>query len=88
MPSKQEIIIGNERSFKFDRVFKESSAQEEVYDECIKDLVVGCFEGYNAAVLAYGQTGSGKTYTMGTNTAAMEMAEEGILPRVIRDVFS
>jgi len=36
---------------------------------------MGCFEGYNAAVLAYGQTGSkiiailgGKTYTMGTNT--------------------
>ena len=56
--SKQEVIIGGDRSFKFDRVFGESSRQEEVYEECVRDLVVGCFEGYNAAVLAYGQTGS------------------------------
>lgn len=60
--SKQEIIIGNERSFKFDRVFKETSTQDEVYDECVRDLVIGCFEGYNAAVLAYGQTGSNNDF--------------------------
>lgn len=37
----------------------------------MKELVIGCFEGYNAAVLAYGQTGSGKTYTMGTGANDM-----------------
>ena len=74
VPNNKEIIIGHDRSFKFDRVFKESSTQREVYDDCIKDLVVGCFEGYNAAVLAYGQTGSGKTYTMGTNSTTMEFS--------------
>jgi kinesin family member 27 len=58
VPSKQEIVIGKERIFKFDRVFAGNSSQQEVYDDCIKDLVLGCFEGYNAAVLAYGQTGS------------------------------
>ena len=58
-PSKRDIIIG-ERRYKFDRVFKESCGQAEVYDECVKELILGCFEGYNAAMLAYGQTGSKK----------------------------
>lgn len=66
--SETDIIIGidkllggdknNCREYKYDRVFKEDSPQNEVYDHCIKDLVISCFEGYNAAVLAYGQTGS------------------------------
>ena len=66
--SPSEIIIGNEllastdkngpREYKYDRVFKEQEPQDEVYVNCIRDLVLGCFEGYNAAVLAYGQTGS------------------------------
>jgi len=45
---------------------------------------MGCFEGYNAAVLAYGQTGSGKTFTMGTSNVGVSEGEQGILPRVIR----
>lgn len=46
--------------------------------------MLGCFEGYNAAVLAYGQTGSGKTYTMGTAPRGVENQEQtGIIPRVI-----
>lgn len=56
--SKQEIVIGGDRQYKFDRVFRESSTQEEVYEESVRELIMGCFEGYNAAVLAYGQTGS------------------------------
>jgi hypothetical protein len=55
---------------------------------------MGCFEGYNAAVLAYGQTGSkmiaisgGKTFTMGTNTTTMDCNEEGMIPKVINDLF-
>jgi hypothetical protein len=57
-PSKGEIVIGGDRQYKFDRVFREGSTQEEVYDESVRELILGCFEGYNAAVLAYGQTGS------------------------------
>lgn len=65
--SDSEILISSEafttdkvapREYKFDRVFREEAPQNEVYDHCIKDLVLSCFEGYNAAVLAYGQTGS------------------------------
>lgn len=29
-----------------------------MYEQCIRELVMSCFDGYNAAVLAYGQTGS------------------------------
>lgn len=57
-PTKGEIVIGGDRQYKFDRVFRESSTQEEVYEESVRELILGCFEGYNAAVLAYGQTGS------------------------------
>jgi hypothetical protein len=60
--------LGNEKLFKFDKVFDEGSRQEEVYDSCVRELVSQCFEGYNSAILAYGQTGSGKTYTMGTTS--------------------
>ena len=61
-----------------------------MYDDTSKDLVEGCFEGYNATVLAYGQTGSGKTYTMGTG---FEMGgggslSVGIIPRAIRHLFN
>jgi hypothetical protein len=49
---------------------------------------MGCFDGYNAAVLAYGQTGSGKTYTMGTSNVGVSEEEMGIIPRVIGSLFS
>ena len=72
------------KQYKYDHVFGEHSSQEEIYNKCIKDLVLGCFVGYNAAVLAYGQTGSGKTYTMGTAPRGVENQEQtGIIPRVI-----
>ena len=60
--------------------------QAFVYDHCVRQLVEGCFAGYNATVFAYGQTGSGKTHTMGTSgeMAAAEEEQQGIAPRVIR----
>lgn len=82
------VIIGKDKSFKFDRVFDQEAEQEEIYDVCTKNLILGCFEGYNATVLAYGQTGSGKTYTMGTTElAGLNEEEFGIVPRVIKFVF-
>lgn len=43
-----------------------------MYEKCVRELVLACFEGYNGAVLAYGQTGSGKTYTMGTGVTEVQ----------------
>lgn len=50
--------------FAFDNVFGENSHNCEIYDETIKPLIPGAFQGRWASVFAYGQTGSGKTFTM------------------------
>jgi hypothetical protein len=92
-----------DKSFTFDYVFDQESAQEEVYSKCVEELVDACFEGYNATVLAYGQTGSGKTYTMGTSfdtvvtqpslmsTSSLSRHrpsdDEGLIPRAIAHLF-
>ena len=50
--------------FKFNRVFDNSSNQNEIFDIVAKPVVNNCLDGYNGTIFAYGQTGSGKTYTM------------------------
>lgn len=50
--------------FAFDNVFDDESNNCQIYDETIKPLIPGAFEGRWASVFAYGQTGSGKTFTM------------------------
>ena len=86
---ENQVIIGKDRVFTFDKTFGLNSAQEDVFESCVKNLVLGCFAGYNATVLAYGQTGSGKTHTMGSGyTTGISEVEQGIIPRVIKLIFS
>ncbi|NWU89485.1 KIF27 protein, partial [Upupa epops] len=88
VPNTQQVIIGKDRVFTFDFVFGKNSTQKEVYDVCIKPLVVSLTEGYNATVFAYGQTGSGKTYTIGGgHIASVAEDEKGIIPRAIQELF-
>jgi hypothetical protein len=54
-----EIILANSTAFTFDHVFLPDTIQEDVYRECVYDMIEGCFQGYSASILAYGQTGSG-----------------------------
>ena len=76
------LTIGT-KEFNFDRVFDESHSQEDIYDVCAHNLVLGCFGGYNATIIAYGQTGAGKTFTMGTgSTLGLSNDLIGIVPRV------
>ena len=63
---QNQLIIGKDRAFTFDKVFDLVTKQRDIFEGCVKNLVLGCFKGYNATVLAYGQTGSGKTHTMGS----------------------
>ena len=82
------VVVGLERTFGFDKVFSEESTQEEVFDICIKNLLLSSFAGYNSTVLAYGQTCSGKTFTMGTEAALTGLKDQqGIIPRVVRTMF-
>ena len=66
--------------FKFDRVFGETSRQEEIYEET-KPLVRSVLDGFNVCIFAYGQTGSGKTHTMSG------VHGDGINFRALEDLF-
>lgn len=82
------MILGKDRVFTFDKTFDMLSTQDSVFESCVKNLVLGCFAGFNATVLAYGQTGSGKTFTMGSGfTLGLKEQDLGIIPRVIRLIF-
>ncbi|XP_053432463.1 kinesin-like protein KIF27 [Nycticebus coucang] len=88
VPNTQQVIIGRDRVFTFDFVFGKNSSQDEVYNTCIKPLVLSVIEGYNATVFAYGQTGSGKTYTIGGGRVASVVdGQKGIIPRAIQEIF-
>jgi kinesin family protein 4/21/27 len=54
-----EIILANSTAFTFDHVFISETKQDNLYRECVYDMIEGCFQGYSASILAYGQTGSG-----------------------------
>jgi kinesin family member 21 len=82
-----QLKLGS-KFFTFDAVYDGGSRQEVIYDDCVRELVTGCFSGYNATVLAYGQTGSGKTHTMGSSSVDTVLLEEqGIIPRAVRQMF-
>lgn len=87
-PGHPQVVLGKDKAFTFDHVFDMESKQFVIYEQCLRGLVEGCLDGYNATVLAYGQTGSGKTYTMGTGfDIATSAEEEGIIPRAVAHLF-
>ena len=47
------VSIGN-KGFTFDKAFDIDREQNDIFDACVKNLVLGCFAGFNATVLAYG----------------------------------
>jgi len=76
------------RNFEFDKVFALKSEQKYLFDSTARNLVLGCFHGFNATLIAYGQTGSGKTHTMGTgSTMGLREEQIGIVPRVFEFIF-
>ncbi|KAK4471160.1 hypothetical protein MN116_005554 [Schistosoma mekongi] len=85
---EHQLIIGNDKVFGFDYVFKETDSQEYVYRKAALPMIESILKGYNATLFAYGQTGSGKTYTMGTCVSeGLAESSIGIVPRIIRDLF-
>ena len=63
-------------------VFRESSTQQEVYEQTTQPLIDSVLNGFNATVLAYGATGAGKTHTItGTHS------DPGIIFRAMKDLY-
>ena len=48
----KKLTIG-EKSFQFDRVFSTDSEQKEMFDVCARNLVLGCFAGYNLYLFSF-----------------------------------
>ena len=50
-----QVILGADKAFTYDYVFDMESGQVHIYNTCVRHLIEGCLQGYNATVLAYGQ---------------------------------
>ena len=86
LKDKNSQIPGN-LIFKYDKVFKSDSNQNEIYENVGKRIVDDVMEGYNGTIFAYGQSGSGKTYTM-YGPDIFDDIYKGIIPRIVEDIFN
>ena len=64
-PELGQIVLhtgstSEDRTFSFDMVGGEDTAQEEVFEAVGRPLSDACISGYNTTIFAYGQTGAGK----------------------------
>lgn len=82
--------IEGSKTFAFDKSYwsfnrKDSNFadQQDLFTDLGQPLLDNAFQGYNNCIFAYGQTGSGKSYSM-----MGYGEEEGVIPRICRDMFS
>uniref|UniRef100_A0A669DY60 Kinesin-like protein n=1 Tax=Oreochromis niloticus TaxID=8128 RepID=A0A669DY60_ORENI len=61
---EDDTVVITGKPYMFDRVLPPNTTQEQVYDQCAKQIVKDVLGGYNGTIFAYGQTSSGKTHTM------------------------
>ncbi|KAK2187568.1 hypothetical protein NP493_161g00027 [Ridgeia piscesae] len=81
-------IVNNKKEqhkFSFQKVFDQSTKQDEVFELVSKPVVDNVLEGYNGTIFAYGQTGSGKTFTV--TGGAERYIDRGIIPRTLSYIF-
>lgn len=82
-----------EKRFGFDRVFPESSEQDDLFQNVGRAAVENTLKGYNGSIFAYGQTGSGKTFTMLGGSGLSNVHElrvsphRGLMPRIFDYIF-
>ncbi|KAK3093383.1 hypothetical protein FSP39_014832 [Pinctada imbricata] len=71
--------------FRFEKVFDQSTKQDEIFDNVAKPVADNVLQGYNGTIFAYGQTGSGKTFTI--TGGAERYVDRGIIPRTLSYLF-
>jgi kinesin family protein 4/21/27 len=45
VPNEPQVILGSNKQFSYDYVFDPQTPQDQVYDEAVKNLLNGIFEG-------------------------------------------
>lgn len=77
------------KKFRFDGLLGKDSTQEMVSESVADNIVKGCLDGFNGAILTYGQTGSGKTYSMrGSESNRSNGGKDaGVIERVFRQLL-
>ncbi|ELP93991.1 Osmotic avoidance abnormal protein, putative [Entamoeba invadens IP1] len=71
-----------DKKFSFDGVFPMTTDQQTFYTTALNGFIPQVIEGYNCTFFAYGQTGTGKTFTM-----EGEEKNEGVIPRLVFELF-
>lgn len=74
---EDNAITLNKERFTFDKVFDQSTTNEQLFDSSLRELIGQFLAGNNGTILTYGQTGSGKSFTM-----------LGLIPLIARMIFS
>ena len=85
--SAKDILTAS-NAYAFDRVYGTNTTQQQFYDGEVHACVSQLLAGTDSTIFAYGNTNSGKSYTIfGQAKGASKMAKEGILFRVVKDIF-
>ncbi|KAM7375468.1 hypothetical protein PAMA_014536 [Pampus argenteus] len=82
---EDDTVVITGKPYVFDHVLPPNTSQEQVYDQCAKQIVRDVLGGYNGTIFAYGQTSSGKTHTMEGKLHDPQLM--GIIPRIAHDIF-
>lgn len=87
----RELIL-KDKKYNFERVFKPSATQMELYINVIAPMIRDVVEGYNCTAFAYGQTGTGKTYTMTGEKCNLvgnwkQDPDAGLIPRAAFHIY-
>ncbi|XP_056631662.1 kinesin-like protein KIF11-A isoform X1 [Diorhabda sublineata] len=87
----RELIL-KDKKYSFERVFKPSATQIELYVNVIAPMILDVVDGYNCTAFAYGQTGTGKTFTMMGEKCNLvgnwkQDPDAGLIPRAAFHIF-
>eukprot|EP00879_Flechtneria_rotunda_P021695 GHRR01022875.1.p1 GENE.GHRR01022875.1~~GHRR01022875.1.p1 ORF type:complete len:1033 (+),score=433.02 GHRR01022875.1:114-3212(+) len=75
------------KGYAFDRRYGPEHISDNIYADCVSQLVDNLFKGYNGTVLAYGQTGTGKTLTMSGGKGIFSNQDTGIIRLAAEHIF-
>ncbi|KAG5472255.1 hypothetical protein LSCM1_03654 [Leishmania martiniquensis] len=73
-----------EKKYFFNRVFRPTVSQKEVYECFAKNAVDAAFDGQHGVLFVYGQTGSGKTFTISND----DPQNEGVLQQSMKEIWT